>query len=889
VSGTQNSQGHNLIGDGTGGSGYDSTDLVGTSSDPIDPKLGPLQENGGPTPTMAPLPSSPAIDAGDPTNAPPTDQRGLPRVLDGATDIGAVELQVFHVTSTADAGPGSLRQAVLDANATPGTNGIAFVLGTGGVQTIAPTSPLPAVTNPVEIDGATQPGYAGTPLIELAGESAGPGADGLTLASPDSTVTGLVIGGFRGAGVSISGNGNRVVGNFIGTDATGTMVHPNGTGVAVVYIGSDNLIGGTAPGAGNLISGNLQDGVGMYGGNGNTIQGNFIGTDASGTQALPNGYGVELFSGSANTLGGGTAPGAGNLISGNRYDGIGIYSDGNVIQANRIGTDVTGTAPLGNGWNGVEIQAFAHGHDNLIGGTAFGAGNVIAYNGQDGVLVDRGTGNAIRENSIFANGRLGIELRHHGNHGQAAPVMTSATAGLYTTAMGELTSVPDTTFTVEFFATPGGNPTGRGEGERYIGSTTVVTDASGRASFTAFASHVEAGEFLTATATDPAGDTSKFSARIPVRSGPGVTTLDVPGANFTYARGINDAGQIVGFYSADGLHGFLLSSGIYTTLDVPAAAYTEPEGINDAGQIVGVYIDTIGSPGHGFLLSGGIYTTLDVPDSVNTEAVGINDAGQIMGHYQDTTDFNIHGFVLSGGNYITLDVPGAVSTEATGINDAGQIVGYYQDADFNTHGFLLSGGIYTTLDVPGATGTQANGINNAGQIVGFDDAGSFLLSGGSYSTLEVPGAESTSAFGINAAGQIVGDYNDAAGGIHGFVAPAPSSGPRSGSDSLLSPLDLPLASIGLGVSGSPADANFQEQVSGDDSAVLPAGVDSGSEALRCTTSVQLAAPEASTSPTRSDATTTSTPLAAVHSAQDALFAAWGDPAGDGLAGTWTPG
>jgi hypothetical protein len=98
VSGFLLSQGHNLIGDGTGGSGFMASDLVGTSSDPIDPKLGPLQDNGGPTQTMAPLPSSPAIDAGDPTNTPPTDQRGLPRVLGGMTDIGAVELRVFHVT-----------------------------------------------------------------------------------------------------------------------------------------------------------------------------------------------------------------------------------------------------------------------------------------------------------------------------------------------------------------------------------------------------------------------------------------------------------------------------------------------------------------------------------------------------------------------------------------------------------------------------------------------------------------------------------------------------------------------------------------------------------------------------------------------------------------------
>jgi hypothetical protein len=94
-----NSQGHNLIGDGTGGSGFDPTDLVGTSANPIDPLLGPLQDNGGPTQTMALLVGSPAIGAGDPTNAPPTDQRGASRIFNGTIDIGAYEVQAAPLPS----------------------------------------------------------------------------------------------------------------------------------------------------------------------------------------------------------------------------------------------------------------------------------------------------------------------------------------------------------------------------------------------------------------------------------------------------------------------------------------------------------------------------------------------------------------------------------------------------------------------------------------------------------------------------------------------------------------------------------------------------------------------------------------------------------------------
>jgi hypothetical protein len=102
LSGTVTSQGHNLIGDGTGGSGYVSTDLVGTAANPIDPKLGPLQDNCGPTFTMALLPGSPAIDAGDPTDAPMWDQRGpgYPRVVNGMIDIGAYEHQAVAPTIT---------------------------------------------------------------------------------------------------------------------------------------------------------------------------------------------------------------------------------------------------------------------------------------------------------------------------------------------------------------------------------------------------------------------------------------------------------------------------------------------------------------------------------------------------------------------------------------------------------------------------------------------------------------------------------------------------------------------------------------------------------------------------------------------------------------------
>lgn len=133
----------------------------------------------------------------------------------------------FLVTTTADAGPSSLRQAILDANANPGPDLIAFEIGAGGAQTIAPLSALPAVTDPAVIDGATQPGYAGRPLIELTGGQAG-AANGLRITAGGSTVRGLVVNGFSIHGLALEANGgNRVEGNFLGTNAAGTAARRN--------------------------------------------------------------------------------------------------------------------------------------------------------------------------------------------------------------------------------------------------------------------------------------------------------------------------------------------------------------------------------------------------------------------------------------------------------------------------------------------------------------------------------------------------------------------------------------------------------------------------------------------------------------------------------------
>ena len=248
-----------------------------------------------------------------------------------------------------------------------------------------------------------------------------------------------VISGNSGFGVSVFGTANVVQGNFIGTDVTGSASLGNGTGVRVS--GVDNTVGGVTPGAGNVISGNgdlLGDGLDVVNASGTQMQGNFIGTNANGTAALPNARdGVYMYGGPNNTIGGATA-GAGNVISGNGDNGVNMaFAHANQVWGNFIGTDVAGTAALGNSNHGILLQDDFLGdpQNNTIGGVVSGEANTIAFNGNDGVRVDgsSATGDAIRGNSIHSNGGKGIENINGGNGNLAPPVITAVGSASGTT------------------------------------------------------------------------------------------------------------------------------------------------------------------------------------------------------------------------------------------------------------------------------------------------------------------------------------------------------------------------------------------------------------------------------------------------------------------------
>ncbi|MHB1558377.1 MAG: Ig-like domain-containing protein [Isosphaeraceae bacterium] len=360
------------------------------------------------------------------------------------------------------------------------------------------------------------------------------GAGSLTIGGATAAARNLISG--NGGGISLQGGGDNLVqGNYIGTDITGTQALGNtGSGISGSDYSSGNTIGGTLPGEGNLISANgfnsSNPGSGIVFNSeisgSNLIEGNKIGTDVSGTKPLGNANaGIFINSEGKNTIGG-TAWGAGNIIAANGGDGIEIqqlFASNNVIQGNVIGTDRSRSIDLGNGGDGI-LAAVSN---NTIGGTTWGAGNVIAYNKGPGVVVGESddtnaTGVEILSNSIFANGAQGIDLVGDGltpgpgpNNYQAYPALGVAARvedSSLVEVKGTLTSTPNTTFTVQFFANPTADPSGYGQGQYLLGTRTLTTDSGGQAAFQyAMVSPSSLGSSISATATDPAGNTSEFS------------------------------------------------------------------------------------------------------------------------------------------------------------------------------------------------------------------------------------------------------------------------------------------------------------------------------------------------------------------------------------------
>lgn len=482
---------------------------------------------------------------------------------------------------------GALEQANHNCAGAPTTSTtIDFAIPGSGVRTISPVNnpnagtqshaaPLPGIVCPVTIDATTQGGlgYAGPPLVELDGSNAttagqqGPGL-GFGGNTSGSTIRGLVINRWLGPGLKLAGPGGGtsyafvVTGNYIGTDSTSQVALPNGSFDGIAVSGNASVtIGGTHPGDANVVSGSGGRGIAFGPGaaSGSVVEGNFVGTDATGTLAVPNTSDGILLNGNSGARIGGTTPAAKNVISGNHGDGVDISGatvGGFTIQGNLIGTKANGTTALTNTGFGVSFQGGGGG--DLLGGVAPGAGNVIAFNGKAGVQVGVGTGHHISANAIFDNTGLAIDLTPCSNGAcpgpnindvgdgdtganqfQNFPVIASTkSTSTATTIKGTLNSAASESFTIEAFASPSCDASGYGEAKQFLAAKSVITSKSSNAGFTLTVSPpVPKGWSVTATASDSAANTSELSpcrgplTVSPARAAPGaVVTLS--GKNF---------------------------------------------------------------------------------------------------------------------------------------------------------------------------------------------------------------------------------------------------------------------------------------------------------------------------------------------------------------------
>jgi hypothetical protein len=411
----------------------------------------------------------------------------------------------FTVINTADSGPGSLRQAITDANAGGGT--VAFNIPVAP-RTITLSSPLPLAGASVIIDGATQPGYAGAPMVEISGASI-PSGGSQGCVRTSGTVRGIAVN--RCFYADIEGVGAPVIAaNYIGLNLMGGFAPPNRFGVLLAPGSSGAVIGGSSFADGNVIT---ETSVGVRGDSVSNvlISHNKMGTDPTGAPYVGNLNGIQLSDGSNVNI-------TFNVISG--FHGIDVAFSSNVTIKNNTITRAINTDLV----VGIELL---FGTSNVTIGDVAGGGNTITSN-SSGVVVVSGTNNAIRGNSISPRfGGLAIDLsptfppdgqtpNDSGdadagpNNLQNYPVVTQVTAsGGATIIAGTLNSAAGQSFTIDFYwdNAPCNGPA---QAKNYLGSLAVTTDGAGNAAInTSFPTALPSGASLTATATDSGGNTSE--------------------------------------------------------------------------------------------------------------------------------------------------------------------------------------------------------------------------------------------------------------------------------------------------------------------------------------------------------------------------------------------
>jgi hypothetical protein len=435
--------------------------------------------------------------------------------------------------------------------------------------------------------------------------------------------------------------GAVVAGNLVGTDVTGRFNLALTGGAVWIAQGTGNVIGGTSAAARNVLAGQMIiGGTGFNSATGNFVQGNFIGTDVTGTVAIHCSGPCVRIQDSNNTIGG-SAAGAGNRIGGaTSVAGIQTQGSGTVIQGNFIGTDETGTVRIPNNEWGIRVVYSGGTVQGIqIGGTQPGEGNTIAYNGGSGGILVEGhsgsnppTGITIRGNSIFDNygassiNGIGIDLLEGGSLGvtfndagdaddgpngfQNYPIIGSVTYGPSTTTVtGTLNSTPSSSFDLDFYASPVCSPRPQDlpEGKTYLGTFPVTTNGSGDATFNAvLPMAVPNGSSVTGTATDSNGNTSEFSPRFVIALAPPSGTANQPGAATLTGLAFEDGATV----TVGGLPALSVEFVDEHTLTI-ATPILQPGTIND------VFVQNPGGGLSGTLRNGRIADFLDVRSDNN--------------------------------------------------------------------------------------------------------------------------------------------------------------------------------------------------------------------------------------------------------------------------------
>jgi parallel beta-helix repeat protein len=607
----------------------------------------------------------------------------------------------FTVTDPGDASTGqTLRAAILAADSQGGPTTIDFDLPGPGPYQIQPTTPMPSITSSVTIDGTSQPGYAGTPVVMIDGTKLLETNPGLSLQSAGLVIKGLEIGHFFGNGIFILGSGgDQIISCVIGLSQDGKSTAPNGMSGIEILAGSPSTIGGSTSGMGNTISGNSGDGIYVFGPTpGNLIEGNTIGRYPSGTLGAGNGMdGIHIIQGSAKIIG--------NTVDASKGQaGILIAdSSGSLIQGNLVGNDTGGS---GNANVGIYLNGASR---TTIGGTTRAEVNIVSGNGANGIHITNDSVNPLipSANNLVEGNWLGLDPSGEGgggNQGDGIQIVSSTGTTVGGTVAGSANVIGSNTW----------------NGINVYGSPTTGTV-------------IEGNIFGLATnGKDPAPNgVEKNNSGVSLWGSIGTLVLNnvvsesgdigifVKGGFGSIIQGNLIGTDISGTLARGNIHGGIVLESASLTLIGGATPATR--NIIAANTDEGIYIDNVDNPnGFGNVVAGN-FIGLDMTGQTALP----NDQGIVVDHVPQTTI----GGGPGAGNFISGNNTNGIlvyGNSSTGTVLQGNIIGLAADATTvvpNMDGIVVSSAPGVLIEQNFISGNLVTGI----YVVGAPTAGTVII------------------------------------------------------------------------------------------------------------------------------------------------------------------